>query len=85
MIEKGEIVTCENGHEICEVSTDLYRTSPVNSSDFINFKNGIQPVQHQRVDENNKCTICDAEWIRINLYQNIQFHTKKGWWPSKGE
>jgi hypothetical protein len=57
----GEVVTCESGHEICELSSDIYVGGPVESKIFINWRNQ-EPAQAR--DPFTTCTTCDKPYIR---------------------
>ena len=66
--EKGEILTCEKGHEICELRRNVDRHGIVYASDFINFRNGnIAPTPDNYVGQLS-CNICGSGYIRANRY-----------------
>jgi hypothetical protein len=59
---KGETVTCENGHEICEVAEDVSRYSGAKAELFTSWRMGVPPpgIEPMRCH----CDVCGAEFIR---------------------
>lgn len=77
---KGQIITCTNGHEICELSRDFYQDEDVNPDLFTRYR----PPQHivteaDRITE-IKCRICGAQWIQGGAW-NIRFFSEGRWVP----
>jgi hypothetical protein len=61
---KGEIVTCENGHEICDVAEDIEASSIVRRNQFTAWR---QP-EHAAGDGPaaiGPCTVCGARWVGV--------------------
>jgi hypothetical protein len=81
-LEKGTIITCENGHPVCELSIPVNGTSLIMSSDFTNFRGeNVPPVPHDRIgDSKSNCYICGGQWIRMEKFKSyVNLHTEKGW------
>ena len=81
--EKGTIVTCENGHEVCEISRDIYIYSLVECNDFTNFNENITvPQIHDRIGD-HPCH-CGKDWIRYEVLSSTRGHVRvhikdEGW------
>lgn len=80
---KGTIITCEQGHEICEFDEDIYSHSLVKSSNFTNFRGeNKHPKPMDRIGD-HPCYICGSNWVRIKPTSRsfcIDIHIKdKGW------
>jgi hypothetical protein len=58
---KGETVTCENGHEICDVSQDVNRYSVAEVRLFTAWRMDVPPDMPPM---HCLCGICGAEFIR---------------------
>jgi hypothetical protein len=58
---KGDTVTCENGHEICDVTQDIGRYSGANAEMFTAWRRGMSSEGDQLM---RHCSICGAEFIR---------------------
>ena len=81
-IEKGSIVTCENGHEICECAEDISSGDVVRASQFHNFKNkNIKPLPKETIgDFKFRCNKCGGQWVKTFPYGRINLYLKdKGW------
>ncbi|WP_408998223.1 hypothetical protein ACJ77P_10870 [Syntrophus buswellii] len=77
---KGQIITCTNGHEICELSRDYYEDQDVNPDLFEHFR----PPQRIITDSDRineiRCQICGAQWISGGAW-NIRFFSEGHWIP----
>ena len=56
----GEIVTCESGHEICDVAEDIYGHGRIASKQFANFRWDYAPKSGETVPN---CPQCGARFI----------------------
>lgn len=71
---KGEIVTCENGHEICEFSRNVCtRDEAKLDSDLVNWRQKSPQIGALIVS----CERCGAQWWHGNYGQH--FHFASGW------
>jgi hypothetical protein len=59
---QGETVTCDNGHEICDVAQDICRYSAANAELFTAWRLGVPPEDEQPM--RCRCNVCEAEFIR---------------------
>ena len=81
--EKGDVITCEEGHKICEIAFDCYYDDGFDENAFINFEQ-YRP-EAGSIIEDIKCYDCDksyknGKWIRKNFGGIIQYHIEgKGW------
>jgi hypothetical protein len=81
-LEEGTIMTCENGHPVCELSKDIHGRKAIMASDFTNFRGDNVPIiPHDRIgDSKNDCYICGGQWIRMEQsFYYVNLHTEKGW------
>ncbi len=81
-LEQGTKITCENGHDICELGEDISTGSPVSHNNFINFQDGNQePIPYSIIFHNiYNCKKCGGKWIRPYGQHKINLHIKdKGW------
>lgn len=81
-IKQGTKITCENGHDICEVGYDISTGSIIRSSNFINFKDGNnEPISCTPIfDQSYNCVKCGGKWIRPHGHYKINLHIKdEGW------
>jgi hypothetical protein len=84
MISKGTIFTCENGHEVCELATDIDFDTFVKPGNFCNFREISPPTENEYVGD-HPCK-CGANWVRVmgQYAPWIEFHVKgKGWRETK--
>lgn len=73
--KKGQIVTCPNGHEICEIIADP--SERMESSILGNFRIGqTKPAFFSLLNE-SRCEICGAAWARDIPHCGI--HLENGW------
>lgn len=56
----GEVVTCENGHEICDVARDIFLHDHVSPSQFTNWRNQPAPQPGENI---RPCHECGADYI----------------------
>lgn len=61
---RGEVVTCENGHPVCELARDVPLSdghdAMLRHSDFVNWRSG---------EESRYCPVCGASfifWLRLD-------------------
>ncbi|ABC78102.1 hypothetical protein [Syntrophus aciditrophicus] len=77
---KGQIITCTNGHEICELSRDFFKDQDVNPDLFINYRSPQQIItENNRINE-IKCQLCGAQWLQGGAW-NIRFFSEGQWIP----
>lgn len=69
---KGEAVTCINGHPICEIARQIFVGDGRSGADFCNWQQP-EPPKEQSVAE-IRCTECRGVWIRGNTQAGYQFH-----------
>lgn len=78
LIRAGEIVTCENGHEICEVACDIHRDDELKAEQFRNFRQIEQPKDG---DPMLPCKICGGAYHAKGLgYFGVRIKGR-GWVP----
>lgn len=78
---KGEAVTCINGHAICDIARNLYIGDPRSGDDFTNWRQP-EPDKSTQVAE-IRCAKCRGAWVRGNPQLGYQFHfgsEKHGGW-----
>ncbi|WP_262270023.1 hypothetical protein [Microvirga yunnanensis] len=59
---KGETVTCENGHVICDVADDINRYSGAKAELFTDWHMDLTSDDGQPMP--CRCVVCGAEFIR---------------------
>lgn len=75
--KKGEVVTCTNGHEICELAKDVYVNEPLMAEKFINWKNQ-EPAKP--CDVIAPCNACGEPFIKSAMpYGGIWLHIDGEW------
>lgn len=62
----GEIVTCENGHNICEVAKELRRWETVTAAD--SFKNWTFEYTPKAGTPVPKCPTCGRRFIKSGAF-----------------
>lgn len=78
MVRKGEKVTCENGHVICECMADVYEDTLNWANNFGNF---TQKEPYPGQVDVPPCERCGAIWIKcgIGIFP-AQMHFEDGTW-----
>ena len=77
---KGQLITCTNGHEICELSRDFFQDQDVNPDLFTLYRPPQQIItDNDRLNE-IKCRICGAQWLQGGAW-NIRFFSEGRWIP----
>ena len=75
--KKGEIITCTDGHEICELECDVYIGGLLIASQFINWRNQ-EPVNPH--DEIRPCKTCGKPFIKSEMpYGGTWLHIDGEW------
>jgi len=81
---KGEVVTCENGHSVCEFTCNVFMGDTQDIEKQLKFfPKQIKPM-HGEHEENIHC-FCGASWFRATItpwscfFGIPQFHFKEGW------
>ena len=78
----GTLVTCENGHVICEIIGRIhdFKTKTSFSGGFGVYRPGQHIAKPGDGAAAFVCSICDAPWIAER--QGIaKLHLQDGWWP----
>ena len=79
--KKGEVVTCINGHAVCEVACDLHVGLPRTGDHFTNWSQSM-PDKKDSI-ATIRCAVCRGVWIRGNSRDGYQFHfgcnSTEGW------
>ena len=73
---KGEVVTCTNGHEICELGRNVYVGGNIESEAFVNWRN-TEPAQPG--DAFEPCKTCGASYIRSAGGFGARLHINGEW------
>jgi hypothetical protein len=60
LARKGEVVSCANGHPICDVVKDVESVGPIRSKSFGNWRIGKSPLPGDLI---GICHICGAFYI----------------------
>ena len=69
---KGEAITCINGHAICECARNIYVGEPRSGEHFTNWR---QPEPDRRIAVSDiRCAACQGVWIRGTKSDGYQFH-----------
>jgi hypothetical protein len=77
---KGQIVSCTNGHEICELSRDYFEDQDVNPELFSHYRPSQRIItESDRISE-IRCLLCGAQWISGGAW-NIRFFSEGRWLP----
>jgi len=61
---KGEVVTCENGHEICELSKDVFVDDLIMVEQFENWRNQKPPMPCEVI---TPCQTCGARYLMSEI------------------
>jgi len=89
ILTKGTVLTCEAGHEVCEVALDLRADVLINGDMYCNFREGQHVVVNG--DLVNQFCSCGARWTRLEdrcrptaNYIGLLLHTARGWIDEDG-
>jgi hypothetical protein len=78
----GEIVTCLNGHEICDVAKDIFVADLISINQFENWRHQPQPVPHDTI---KPCMTCGAPYIKSDMpYGGTRLHINGKWRTTHG-
>ncbi len=73
----GEIVTCLNGHEICELAKDIFVADLISVSQFKNWRHQPQPQPHDSI---TPCMTCGAPYVTsTTAYGGTRLHIDGKW------
>lgn len=77
----GDIVTCENGHEVCELLEDIDTTQTASADALGLWRLGqVKPSPGERIDQSSRCGICDARWAATSHHgRGATLHVNGGW------
>ena len=84
---QGEVVTCENGHAVCDVMVDLPRHGTVMAQDFGNHRQGQIVFDAGTPVDDCRCH-CGSRFARswttrVNWYSpwdiHVDMHFSDGW------
>lgn len=74
----GEIVTCENGHEIATVRQDIFRYTRAKRDQF-SWREGAEPELCTPYSA-NVCPHCGGRYIAVNAVKGTVMHFAEGGW-----
>jgi hypothetical protein len=83
----GTLVTCENGHRICEIVGVLmeWETKTARSSGLGNYTPGERVAGPGTKSWQCRCSQCGAAWIderwSVDGKRAAKIHLETGWWP----
>ena len=73
----GEIVTCLNGHEICELAKDIFVADLISVEQFKNWRHQPEP---QPRDPITPCMSCGAPYVTsASVYAGTRLHINGVW------
>jgi hypothetical protein len=73
----GELVTCLNGHEICELAKDIFVADLISVNQFKNWRHQPQP---QPRDPITPCMSCGAPYVTsTTAYGGTKLHIDGEW------
>lgn len=76
--EAGEIVTCENGHEICAVAVPLHRETALSTAHFTDWKIP-EPKKGSAIEP---CPQCGGAYITEGPnFGGLSLHVSGEWRP----
>ena len=61
---KGEVVTCENGHEICDMAKDVFVDDCLMVEQFENWRNQKPPMPCEVI---TPCQTCGAPFVKSEM------------------
>lgn len=73
----GEIVTCEAGHEICEVASALVRHERISHQSFTKWR--FEELERANSGSVLPCPQCGALYIRGQSFRGADIHFQDGW------
>ena len=78
-LQKGEQITCEGGHIICEVARDIHSSEPMNSA--VQLTNWTQEPPKISTPLPILCERCKLPFARGGTFfgQSVKVHTNSGW------
>lgn len=82
----GTLVTCENGHRICQIVGPIhdFKTKTSYARGFGNYSHGQRVVVRGDGVSACICAVCGAPWVadRPGLIGMVaKLHLEDGWWP----
>jgi len=78
----GTVVTCEQGHEICELKGWLSLGMVFDASSLVEWRPGQEKPPPGIQASACRCSVCGGAWIRPHRAA-IALHLKGiGWWPT---
>jgi len=80
LASKGQVITCTNGHEICELSQDFFMDQDVNPDLFTSYRPPQQVITESHRINEIQCRVCGAQWVRGGAW-NISFFSEGRWIP----
>ena len=73
----GEIVTCLNGHEICELAKDIFVADLISVEQFKNWRHQPQPQPRYPI---TPCMSCGAPYVTsTTAYGGTRLHINGVW------
>lgn len=82
MLKKDTIITCQNGHYICKVSTDVDLIDIGDDLTVLNifYKYGeIIDMCDNGQTPDYSCPMCGGDWMAKGILGGIHLHTENGW------
>lgn len=74
---KGEVVSCENDHEICDMAKDVFVNDRIMVEQFENWRNQESPKPNDVI---TPCKICGAPFVVSELpYGGTWLHINGEW------
>lgn len=78
-LPKGTVITCENGHRICELAEDMVSGDIARSDILINYTLGEHIATDGSEADDCVCSRCGAPWAGAGSPGCIVLHTRDGW------
>jgi hypothetical protein len=78
--KEGDLVTCVNGHPICNLSEDIYFCQSVKPKLFVNYYEGQAELRIGfRIPRDTFCAVCGQPYMRC--LSGVQIHIDGIWVP----
>ncbi len=72
----GEIVTCEQGHEICDVVQPIMTNQALSKTVFGNWRPNCEAGEGALIPP---CPVCRSLWIDFTMYGPSRLHVGTEW------
>lgn len=83
--QRGEQVTCENGHPIADIVEDMVRGIPSDNrcnarlSTFDNWRNTVVPQSGEPITGKAVCSACGGSWLKVTGDNLAVLHIGSEW------